>query len=183
MYEGKLVRLRRVDPGKDLDDRYRWMNDPAVANTLGMRPGRLSREEIRSYLESAAASSEAFVEWAIEDLHRGTHIGGCTIRSFNHVARSAELAILIGEAEYRGKGYGTDAVRLLLHIGFDQFNLNRIWLTVNAHNAAGLRAYEKAGLVREGRLRQYGFINGSYYDAVIMAILRADYERMRQKEL
>jgi len=180
MYQEKLVRLRRVDPAGDLEDRYRWMNDRAVTDTPGMRPGRLSREEVRRYLEAAAASSDSFVEWAIEDLKTGAHIGGCTIRGFNHVARSAELGIVIGEAEYRGRGYGTDAVRLLVQIGFEQYNLNRIWLTANAGNAAGIRAYEKAGLVREGLMRQYGFINGSYYDAVIMAILRDDYERMKQ---
>lgn len=175
MYTGEKVRLRRVDPVRDVEDRYRWQNDPAVVNTLGMRPGRLSREEIRKYLETAASSHDSFVEWAIET-HGGIHIGGCTIRNFNHVARSAELAIMIGEAEYRGKGYGTDAMRLLVQIGFEQFNLNRLWLTVVASNLAGIRAYEKAGFTREGLLRQYGFINGRYYDSAIMAILRGEYE-------
>lgn len=175
MYTGALVRLRRVEPDRDVDDRYRWMNDPAVVATLGMRPGRLSREEIRSYLERAASSSDSLLEFAIESLD-GIHIGGCTIRNFNHVSRSAELAIALGEGEYRGKGYGTDAVRLLVRVGFEQFNLNRIWLTVQAGNLAGIRAYEKAGFVREGLLRQYGFVNGAYYDSALMAILRSEFE-------
>lgn len=182
MYEGKLVRLRRVDPVRDLDDRYRWMNDPAVTNTLGMRPARLSREEIRKYLELSAATSDSHVEWAIETLD-GIHIGGCTIRNLNQTARSAELGIAVGEAEYRGKGYGTDTVRLLVQIGFDQFNLNRIWLIANAGNLAGIRAYEKAGFAVEGRMRQYGFVNGAYYDAVIMAILRGEYENGKGRAL
>jgi len=176
MYQGKLVRFRRVDPLRDLDDRCRWMNDPGVTDTLGMRPARSSREETRKYLETAAASSDSLVEWAIEDLATGKHIGGCTIRAFNHIARSAELGIAIGEAEFRGKGYGTDAVRLLVQIGFEQFNLNRIHLSANANNKAGIRAYEKAGFSHEGLRRQHGFINGRYYDSVIMAILRSEYE-------
>ncbi len=176
MYQGKLVRLRRVDPASDTDDRYRWMNDPGVTDTLGMRPGRLSKEEVRKYLELTAASSDSVVEWAIEAFETGAHIGGCTLRGFNHVARSAEIGIAIGEAEYRGRGYGTDAVRLLIQIGFEQFNLNRIWLTANAGNTAGLKAYTKAGFTQEGLLRQYGYINGHYYDTVIMAILRSEYD-------
>ena len=182
MYTGRLVRLRRVDPTRDLDDRYRWMNDPDVMNTLGMRPARLSREEIRKFLELAAASSDTAVEWAIETLD-GTHIGGCTLRAFDHVARSANLAIFIGEGEYRSRGYGTDAVRLLVEIGFEQFNLNRIYLSVNAENLAGIQAYEKAGFTREGLLRSYGFINGRYYDSALMAILRAEYEAGKGRAL
>lgn len=176
MYQGSLVRLRRVDPANDLEDRYRWMNDPAVVDTLGMRPGRLSRDQVRQYLEASAKSSESFVEWAIEALDTGRHIGGCTIRDFNNVSRSAELGIAIGEAEYRGRGYGTDTVRLLVQIGFEQFNLNRIWLKANAENQPGLRCYAKAGFTQEGVLRQQGFINGRYYDTVVMAILRSEYD-------
>lgn len=63
-----------------------------------------------------------------------------------------------------------------MQIGFEQFNLNRIWLTANARNTAGIRAYEKAGFTRDGLLRSYGYINGLYYDSVIMAILRDEYE-------
>jgi ribosomal-protein-alanine N-acetyltransferase len=178
MYYSERIRLRRVDPVRDLEDRYRWMNDPAVTATLGMRPARLSREEIRAFLERSAQSTQVSAEFAIETLE-GVHIGGCSLREFNHVARSAEFAILIGEAAYRGKGYGTEATRLAVKIGFEEFNLNRIWLRVNANNIAGVRAYEKAGFVKEGLHRQYGFVGGSYYDAYTMAILRSDYERMK----
>ena len=175
MYCGERVRLRRVDPARDLDDRYRWMNDPETNRFLGMRPQQLSREEIRRWLESVAASAAESAEFAIETLD-GRHIGGCSLRAFNHVAHTAEFAIVIGEADTRGKGYGTEITRLMVQVGFGQFNLNRIWLTVSAENPAALRAYEKAGFVREGLLRDYGFANGSYYDSCIMAILRKDYE-------
>jgi RimJ/RimL family protein N-acetyltransferase len=175
MYANELVRLRRVEPVRDLEDRYRWMNDPEVARYLGMRPQRLSREEIRNYLERCAASAADVLEFAVETLD-GRHIGGCTLRNFNHVARSAEFAIVIGEAGYRGRGYGTATTRLMVEVGFAALNLNRIWLTVHEANLAGIRAYEKAGFVREGLLRQYGFANGQYYNAYLMAILREEYE-------
>lgn len=174
VYFGKRVRLRRVDPVKDLEDRYRWMNDPDVVRYLGMRPARLSRDEVRNYLESSAKGADP-AEFGIETKD-GRHIGGCTLRGFNHVARSAEYAISIGEADYRGKGYGSEVTALMVRIGFEEFNLNRIWLTVYAPNAGAVRAYEKAGFVREGLLRQYAYIGGTYLDAHLMAILRSDYE-------
>lgn len=175
MYFSKRVRLRRVDPSRDLDDRYRWMNDPDVVQMLGMRPGRLSRDEIKSYLDECSKSYEKQAEFAIETAD-GRHIGGCTLRAFNHVARSAEFAIAIGEADYRGKGYGTEVTRLMARIGFEEFNLNRIWLNVNENHVAAVRAYEKAGFAKEGLLREYGFGRGSYYNAYIMSILRSDFE-------
>ncbi|HYG57635.1 MAG TPA: GNAT family protein [Symbiobacteriaceae bacterium] len=174
MYQGSLVRLRRVEPERDTADRYRWLNDPEVVQYLAMRPARVSREEVRQYLDSCARGTDP-AEFAIEALD-GTHIGGCTLRGFNHVARSAEFGICIGEKGYRGHGYGTDVSRLMAKIGFEEFNLNRIWLTVYEPNAGGVRAYEKAGFAVEGRLRQYAYLHGQYLDSFLMAILREDYE-------
>lgn len=175
MYYAKRLRLRRVDPVRDLDDRYRWMNDPAVVKHLGVRPARLSRDEVKRFLETVASSAADMAEFAIETLD-GRHIGGTQLRRFDHVSRSAEFAIVIGETEYRGKGYGTEATRLMARIGFEEYNLNRIWLTVWADNAGAVRAYEKAGFTREGVLRDYAFANGRYYDGVMMSILRREYE-------
>ncbi|HWI52752.1 MAG TPA: GNAT family protein [Symbiobacteriaceae bacterium] len=175
MYDNQRIRLRRANPATDTDDRYRWLNDPATTRYLGMRPALISREEVRQYLEASAASSKEFAEFAVETLD-GRHIGGTCLRGFNHTARSAEFGICIGEAEFRGCGYGTEVTRLMVQIGFEQFNLNRIWLTVNAQNPAGVRAYEKAGFVLEGTLREYGFGHGGYYDAHLMAVLRKEYE-------
>ncbi len=174
MYMSKRVRLRRVDPVNDLNDRFRWMNDPQVVRYLGMRPARLSRDEVRKYLEKCATESADLVEFAIETLD-GRHIGGCTLRGFNHVAQVAEFAIAIGEADYRGKGFGTEVSHLMLKIAFEEFNLNRVWLTVNEENIAGIKAYEKAGFAKEGLLRQHGFSHGRYYNAYLMAAIRSDY--------
>jgi len=175
LYTSKRVRLRRVDPVKDLDDRYRWMNDPEVLKYLGMRPARLSRDEVKSYLEQCAKSGAEVAEFGI-DTKDSRHIGGCTLRNFNHTARSAEIAIAIGEADYRGKGYGTEIIRLLVQIAFDEFNLNRVWLTAYESNSAALRAYTKVGFVKEGLMREYAFLAGVYHNAHMMSMIRADYE-------
>jgi len=175
MYMSKRVRLRRVDPVNDVDDRYRWMNDPHVVKFLGMRPARLSREQVKKYLEQCAAEASEIVEFAIET-HDGRHIGGCTLRGFNRVSHAAEFGIAIGEADYRGKGFGTEVTRLVLKIAFEEFNLNRVWLHVNEDNPGAWKAYEKAGFVKEGLLRQDTYVGGRYYNSYIMAALRSEYE-------
>lgn len=178
MYESERLRLRRVDPVRDLEDRYRWMNDLEGTRYLGARPALLSRESIRSFLEHAANSADQSVEFAVET-KEGKHIGGCTIRSFNHLARSAEFAIILGEE--RGKGYGLEVTKLMIDIAFANFNLNRFWLTAYEPNVAAIRCYEKAGFVKEGLLREYVYLHGQYVNGVMMSVLRSDWERERSR--
>lgn len=102
-------------------------------------------------------------------------IGTCQLHSINYVSRSAELQIRIGNIDERDKGYGNQAIRLLVDFGFNDLNLNRIFLHVFATNTRAIRVYENAGLIREGLLRKAVYLDGNYVDVVIMAILKDDY--------
>jgi RimJ/RimL family protein N-acetyltransferase len=82
---------------------------------------------------------------------------------------------MLGEPEEWGKGYGSEATRLVLRYAFETLNLNRVWLHVYEYNERGLRAYEKAGFRREGRLRQEMFRDGRYWDTIVMGILRDEW--------
>ena len=84
--------------------------------------------------------------------------------------RGAELGIALGR-EYIGRGYGTDAVRVIVAYGFREIGLHRIALSVAPYNPAGIRAYEKAGFVEEGRYRESVLHDGHWYDEVLMSIL------------
>jgi RimJ/RimL family protein N-acetyltransferase len=99
-------------------------------------------------------------------------IGYCQLRDIHPIHHNAELRIRLGEKGTRNKGYGTDAVRLLVEFGFDNLNLHRIYLTVLANNSAAIHVYEKIGFIREGLLRQAAYIDGIYNDVVLMAILQ-----------
>src|SRR5690606_5943840 len=103
-------------------------------------------------------------------------IGDCGFNQLSWVNRSAELGIVIGEKRFWGQGYGRDALRLLLRFGFNTLNLNRISLQVHADNVRGIRSYEKAGFVHEGRERQGAYKNGEYKDVLIMSVLRSEWE-------
>lgn len=175
---GPRVRLRRVDPQRDLDDRHRWMNDPQVLKYLGTRGAPLSRADVGAYLEKVSKDATDTIEFAIET-HDGRHIGGTTLRGIERVARKAEFALVIGEADFRGRGYGAEVTRLMVDFAFETLNLNRVWLTVNVENIAGLKSYEKAGFRIEGTLRDQTYARGRYYDAHIMGVLRRDWEASR----
>ena len=88
------------------------------------------------------------------------------------VAQTAELGITIGEREYWGRGYGRDAVRVLIEYGFRIRNLRKIWLTVHANNPRAIRSYESVGFVEEGRQRAQVWSDGEYVDLVYMGLIK-----------
>jgi RimJ/RimL family protein N-acetyltransferase len=85
------------------------------------------------------------------------------------------MGISVGDREYWGKGYGTDAVRLILQYGFIELNLRRISLGLHAYNERALKSYEKAGFKMEGRMRGEGWRDGVHYDSLWMGILREEW--------
>jgi RimJ/RimL family protein N-acetyltransferase len=86
----------------------------------------------------------------------------------DHVNRTAEFLIMIGEARHRGRGYGTEATRLLLDHAFLGLGLANVLLRVFEYNLAGIRAYEKAGFRRIGVRRRSKLMGGRLWDTVLM---------------
>lgn len=89
--------------------------------------------------------------------------------------RHALIGIAIGNSDYWGGGYGTEAMRLALRYGFMEMNLNRVQLEVFAYNTRAVRSYEKVGFKLEGTLRQWLLRDGEYHDVHIMGILRDEW--------
>ena len=88
------------------------------------------------------------------------------------------MGIGIGEEELWGKGYGTDAVRLMLNYAFTELNLRRISLDLFEYNQRALRSYQKAGFVEEGRMRGIFQREGRRWDSIYVWILRDDWQRL-----
>ncbi len=105
-------------------------------------------------------------------LYPGSTIPRCRAISW---CRRASFGILIGDKAAWGKGYGSEATRLMLRHAFETLNLNRVWLHVYEYNQRGIRAYEKVGFRREGVLRQDTFRDGRYWDTIAMAVLREEW--------
>ena len=102
-------------------------------------------------------------------------IGNCSFMNVDHTTHSAEVGLFIGDKSCWNKGYGTEVMRLLLHFGFGTLNLNRIFLRVDEANKGGIRTYEKAGFVQEGRLRKAVYQDGQYRDLLFMSVIRSEW--------
>ncbi len=115
--------------------------------------------------------------FALEAIAEVLYIGGIDLQAIDWLDRHAGIGIAIGDIAFRGRGYGTDAMRVMMRLGFDKMNLHRLWLRVYDFNAndAGIRCYEKCGFLREGVLRHDRFIDGQYHDTLVMAILEDEY--------
>jgi diamine N-acetyltransferase len=101
-------------------------------------------------------------------------IGLTGLRHINHVHRTAEFGIGIGEPDCRGKGYGTEATRLVLDYAFTLLGLHNVWLRVFAYNEWAIRAYRRAGFKELGRRREAHRVGGRAYDEVLMDCLATE---------
>jgi len=109
-------------------------------------------------------------------------IGSCGFSNIEWTNRAAEIGIVIGEKPCWDHGYGTETMRLLIRHAFDTLNLNRVFLRVHEPNKRAIRAYERAGFVREGCMRQAVFKDGRYQDVIIMSVLRSEWSAASGKE-
>ena len=151
----------------------KWMNDFNVSDYTGRSSRLMTVEGENAWLSSALNSSEPL--FSIVKLENDELIGNTGLMKIDSTRRTATLGIMIGEDENRSKGYGTEALRLLLDYGFNYLNLNNIMLEVFEFNERAINAYKKAGFKEIGRRRKAYFLNGKYYDEVYMDILAEEF--------
>jgi RimJ/RimL family protein N-acetyltransferase len=120
-------------------------------------------------------SSGKGLEFAIRTFDGG-FLGTCGVVRINQINRSGLLGIAIHSKQFWGKGYGTDAMCTLLAISFQILNLNRLELEVHSFNDRAIKSYKKIGFNEIGKRRQEHWINGKYYDSIIMDILREEFQ-------
>ena len=177
--EGKLVRLRAYEKS-DLDAVMKWVNDEEVTDLLGgeMLVYPVSSIAEEKFIEGAAAPSDKQKTFVIETLtERKIHRRDFVQR--DRLAKShASIGIVIGDKSLWGKGYGTDAMRIMMRLAFDKMNLHRLYLDVHDYNSRAIASYEKCGFKREAVLREHHFTRGKYHDTIVMGILESEYRAL-----
>ena len=152
-----------------------WLNDFETTDYIGKSSKICSIENERKWLEDGIDSKDSQIFGIIESKSNKI-IGNCGIHRIDSIDRTATLGIFIGDKEERNKGYGTEAIKLLLDYGFNYLNLHEIQLDVIAFNKRAIKCYEKAGFKEYGRRRECEYLNGKYYDLISMDILRSEFK-------
>lgn len=176
LFVGKLVRLAGIDPEEASKSFAQWNRDSEYMRLLDTDPPRLhSTKAIKEWLEKDLEKETDMYWFAIRALDDDRLLGDLSLSVINWGSREAFAGIGIGARELWGKGYGTEAMGLLLRYGFIELNLRRISLNVFEFNQRALRSYEKTGFRLEGRQRQIIQREGHRWDILYMGILREEW--------
>lgn len=170
------LRLRAIERD-DLPRFVTWLNDPDVYQHLEISVP-LSNPHEENWFEDLLRKpmEEHPLVLEIDTPEGWIPIGNTSFLNIDWKNRSTEIGIFIGEKRFWNQGYGKKALRIMLRHGFLNLNLNRIFLRVYETNPRAIHAYEHAGFIPEGRLREAKFQNGRYIDVLLMSVLKSEWQ-------
>jgi len=177
LFVGKQVRLAPMDLEADAKLMAGWGRNSEYSRLLDSDPAILwNPKQIEEWFSKG---EEEMAHFMIHTLVEDRTIGMIGLDGFNWVAGHCWVGIGLGEPEFWGKGYGSDAMNVILRYAFRALNLNRVNLTVFEYNPRAIRSYEKVGFKLEGRERKWMAREGKRWDMVFMGILRREWEALQ----
>lgn len=173
MLENENLKLREIET-YDLESIVRWRNDRDVyENLFSYLP--LCLEKQKRWYENYLSDMRTQL-FLIELNNEKKTIGTIGFTDIDYKNQNADVTIIIGEKDYRGKGYARQAVDMLLKYGFYELNLKKVYFKVLAYNTKAVKLYEKMGAKQEGILRKHHFSLGNFQDVIILSLFREDFD-------
>jgi RimJ/RimL family protein N-acetyltransferase len=178
LFEGQLVRFAPLDAERDAETASRWSHDLEYLRLLSADIAKpLSPFQVKKQYEEwekDAEKREAF-HFAVRLKEDDRLLGFVRLFRVEWTHATASLQIGIGDRNDRGKGYGTEALRMMLRYAFDELNLYRLAASTAAYNTGAIRFLERAGFVEEVRRRQVVLRAGQRWDMVMLGLLRDEW--------
>ncbi len=180
LFTGKLVRLGAWGATPEFSEaRARWSNDAEFMRNYNFGHVVPRSPAFFDRMDKKEMEKENEFKFTIRTLEDDKLIGECSLEpQWNH--QSSWLAIGIGEADYRGKGYGTDAMRVLCAYAFRELGQHRIVLNVFGGNTRAIHCYERVGFVHEAIMRSSLYRDGQRFDGFVMGLLRREWEAQQE---
>jgi len=174
MYIGKLVKLREYR-NEDIKLAQEYINDYEIKQYMFPSvPFPLTFDDERKWFENQSSLNFNY-NFAIETLKENKYIGGCGLKNLDWKNSNVEVGIFIGLKEFQNKGYGTDAMNVLINFIFKEMNIIKIKLDVYNFNEIAIRCYEKCGFKKEAVFKKELFRNGQFRDIIRMVLFKEDY--------
>ena len=156
---------------EDAETFTRWLNNPEITRYLTIHNSLVSLTGERNYIENF--SKEEF-HMSIIKKENDELIGNIALEHLDYKNGTAELGIFIGDEENLGKGYGSEAIKLLTNYGFKELRLHTIYLIVLDINPRAKKAYEKCGFIECGRRHEAMYREGKYIDLIYMELINKE---------
>jgi len=175
LLRGGLVRLSVEDPESLAKLVSQWCADSEYSRLLDWDPARrASAKTIQKWFEKQQENNDSHI-FAIRVLDDDRVVGEIGLDGIRWTHRDCFVGIGLGDRACWGRGYGTDAMKVILRYAFTELNLHRVTLDVFNYNPRAIRSYEKAGFVHEGRQRGMLLREGRRWDVLYMGILKEEW--------
>ncbi len=179
-YKGNLVILTPIDLETDIEVWKSWNRDSQYLRLLDDLPAsQYSTSLIKDWFEKDDTENSLFMIRTLEDQKT---IGFIELGGYDWIDRNAWVGIGIGDAAYWGKGYGTDAMNIILRFAFREQNLHRVNLGVFRYNERAVRSYEKSGFKYEGAERDAVYREDQYHDCLVMGVLQSEWQALQASD-
>ncbi len=175
MISGKKVGLRAVER-QDLGLLRDWRNIPEFRRYFReVRELNLANQD--AWYEKSCVNNPNDFMFVVQDMETGEAIGAAGLLYINWIIRSADFSFYIGrDGDYVDtRGYSSEAAGLLINYGFNNLNLNKIWMELYEFDKIKQSFFiDKFGFKQDGVLRENCFEDGKYWDSMIISLLRSD---------
>jgi RimJ/RimL family protein N-acetyltransferase len=186
LFEGKLIRLAPINHEKDPEVESRWTHDLTLMRSLSRQPALpLSVAQVKKKyeaIEKDVDESKKLFHFTIRSREDDRLLGFIRIEGIGWTHGTCSLKIAIGDPVERNKGFGSDALHLIMRFAFSELNLYRLSAVVGGDNQAGLRFFKRHGFVEEVRRRKSLLRDGQTWDLIHLGLLREEWQAIEGED-
>jgi len=169
--DGRQIYLREICFSDANKNYCRWLNNSQVNKYLESRFERWSSEKLKDYIkEIKRDNNHLFL--AIIEKEGEKHIGNIKLGPINRQHKFADIGVIIGDKDYWGKGFASEAIKLITDYAFCTLKLHKLTAGAYKNNVGSIKAFKKNGFSIEGVRKNHYFYKSKYVDAVLLGILR-----------
>ena len=173
MLQGINIILRPLKLS-DWERTIEWRNSLSIKNMAMMHPFPITELNEKDWYAGMVGSTDNSTVYFTITGKDDKPLGFISLRKINYINRNCHLGIVIGESTDRGRGYGREAMELILNYAFKTLNLHKVTVEVLCGNDHAIGLYKKLGFVEEGILRQQYFCCGEYMDVMLLSAFSSD---------
>ncbi|GHU26698.1 N-acetyltransferase [Spirochaetia bacterium] len=174
MYFKKIIGNKCFLSPMDINDAEKiteWLNDLEITLNLNLYSKNVNNENEIEILKNVSKDHY----YSIIDKNKNEIIGCCSFKSIDHLNQTAEIGIYIGNKNYWNKGYGSEALTLLLDYGFKALNLHNVLLNAFEYNIGAIKCYKKVGFNIIGKRREALKRERKTHNIIYMDILEKEF--------